>query len=441
MIDSNPKLNSQVISVGWHKNSRLMVAITLNLLWILFPVGTLGRMVLPESSFGMVQNSIDRNFYSSQVNHEPVKDFFSELSQIWKPGFKKQNCYAKIQDLAPAERFEIPGGLDSNSPYFWTQKNGQWQLRLFSSAWDTQAAHTRNSVLVGTDIRNLVVESIDVGMGSRKSLHWIEGIFPKSNGELLGWYHSEYEQQCGSGTPNPDGYAPQGKRVPKVGHMISRDDGKTWVDQGIVVRAARDTHDCTKTKSVFFAGGLGDPWVVPDQDGKYFYMFYGHYVSKPSDRQGISVARIARADLENQKDKWFKFRKENGWSNKGRGGDSAPIFSLEDPINHGFLDEKPNGFWGPAVYFDRKAKTYFMLMSLTKDRESWGSEGYYISFNKDLSKPNDWTQPERLSVPGERGWYPQLVSETPGLPYTETNGPALLLVHGHVHHTLEVGCD
>lgn len=334
----------------------------------------------------------------------------------------------------------IPADPDSSSPHYWSRENGQWKMSLFTSSWGSQEQHTVNSMVSGPDIRHLKAERIDVGTAPRNSLHWIEGIFYRENMPLMGWYHSEFEEQCGQGAPNASGYAPGGKRVPRMGYMTSKDGGKTWKDHGIVLSAADGGFDCSKTKSVFFAGGHGDPWVIPDRSGETFYMYFGNYASTDYETQGISVARLPAKLLDTQvgsgdgKDAhslWKKYIKGSGWTGDGLSGRSTPIFKLRDPHRHGYLDKKPDAFWGPAIYFDHKTQMYIMLMSRTVDKSGWRSEGYYVSYNKDVGEPDQWSPPQRIDVPGKQGWYPQLIMEShSGLPYTEIDGGGLLFIHG-----------
>src|SRR5205823_1810375 len=97
----------------------------------------------------------------------------------------------------------------------------------------------------------------------------------------------------------------------------------------------------------------------------------------------------------------------------------------------------PDAFWGPAVYYDHRSDQYVMLMSKLKDRDRWGSEGYYVSFNSNLDNPEGWSEPKRLDVPGDQGWYPQVISGSPGLPYTEIDGSGMLFIHGKAIYRIE----
>src|SRR5688572_27704249 len=74
---------------------------------------------------------------------------------------------------------------------------------------------------------------------------------------------------------------------------LSRDGGKTWIDQGPVIENPYGI-DCTYDNG-FFVGGSGDFHVLPDQQRGYFYFLFSNYAG-PIDQQGVAVARSAFKD-------------------------------------------------------------------------------------------------------------------------------------------------
>jgi hypothetical protein len=80
------------------------------------------------------------------------------------------------------------------------------------------------------------------------------------------------------------------------------------------------------------------------------------------------------------------------------------VFPTLEPFHD--ADARVDVLWGPSIHWNTFLHRYVMLVNRAKD-ESFGEEGSYISYNADLSKPMEWSRPERIIKGGS--WYPQVV--------------------------------
>jgi hypothetical protein len=70
-----------------------------------------------------------------------------------------------------------------------------------------------------------------------------------------------------------------------------------------------------------------------------------------------------------------------------------------------------------------------MLMNHVAGDEQWTQEGIYVTFNPDLSNPNQWTTPVKLlDVPA---WYPEVLGYGAEDTDTVVGAEARLFVMGH----------
>jgi hypothetical protein len=303
-----------------------------------------------------------------------------------------------IIELREAALVSLPGGvdgsgrilsIDSNSPTEWDSygnlfvfTSSQWPYRssgpnLFGLSWPAQ--------------RVSITPRADVSGGQ-----WIEATYRNYDGTLYGWYHNEPPGLCGSGSR---------LTAPRIGALVSRDDGLTWQDLGIVLEAPAGSLDCG-TRNYFFAGGNGDFSVILDQSGQYFYFFISTY-HRQFNEQGVAVARMSFDDRDNPTGKVWKWH-NGGWNEPGLGGRVTTTF----PALIDWRRDNANAFWGPSVHFNTYLETYVMLLNHAVDR-NWSQEGVYISFNSNLEDPLGWSAPQRLPIyqqPGQPlGWYPQVI--------------------------------
>ncbi len=182
--------------------------------------------------------------------------------------------------------------------------------------------------------------------------------------------------------------------------MQSDDDGATWRLGEVLLRAPTDLFDCGY-RNGFLAGGYGDFTVIPDRDGRYFYLHHSSYV--PMERsQGIAVARYPIAASGNPAGA-LEIWRDGSWE-RGDADLPSPVF----PAVRGWGHPDPDAFWGPAVHHNRHLRTYVMLLNHTQHGEGdIRQEGIYCSFNEDLSDPTGWSVPVCIVKGG--GWYPQVI--------------------------------
>lgn len=230
-------------------------------------------------------------------------------------------------------------------------------------------------------------------MGSR----WIEATYKDADGRLYMWYHNE-----------PPGICPEVKpprlTAPRIGQMVSMDDGLHWRDQGIVLEAPADSLHCA-TANDYFAGGNGDFCVNLDNRKEYFYFFISTY-HKDVAEQGVAVARMRYADRDDPVGKVLKWR-EGGWTEPGLGGHVTPIL----PVAIDWHRADADAFWGPSVHWNTHVRQWVMLLNRAIDK-SWKQEGIYVSFNPDIANPKGWSTPVKIidaaALENSR-WYPQVI--------------------------------
>lgn len=277
------------------------------------------------------------------------------------------------------------GEVDCNSPVHWDGET----MYIFNSA-----GHPYRSS--GPDVFHLSRPSVRVKfdneaewkMGGR----WIEAAHKADDGKLYMWYHNE-----------PPVSVP-GKTAPRIGSMVSEDNGLNWRDLGIVLEAPADSNNI-ESANFYFVGGNGDFCVAPDPKKEFLYLYISTY-NKDISEQGVAVARMPYADRDNPVGKASKWR-EGKWDEPGIGGHVTPIFAA-------MIDwHKPDcdAFWGPSIHFNTHLNGWVMLLNRAKDK-NWAQEGIYVSFNKDVSDPGGWSKPEKILDAAQlrkSKWYPQVV--------------------------------
>lgn len=280
--------------------------------------------------------------------------------------------------LKPAPPLKLPGQVDSNSPAHWDGDT----LFVFTSAGHPFRSFGKN--LFELSEPKPVKFNNEVNGG-----RWIESTLKAEDGTLYGWYHFEPRDVC-PGT---------GLTAPQIGALRSHDNGETWEDLGIVLKASDDTIDCT-SQNGYFAGGHGDFCVVLDSKGEWLYFLFGNYGGDVKE-QGVCVARMRWSDRDNPVGKVWKWH-EGKWDEPGIDGKVTPFF----PVTVAWQRENCEAFWGPSVHFNTHLGCYVMLLNRAKGK-GWVQEGIYVSFSENLADPKSWTNPEKIYDGGR--WYPQVI--------------------------------
>ncbi len=279
----------------------------------------------------------------------------------------------------------IEDGIDCNSPVHWDKRGN---LHVFTSV-----RHPFRST--GKDLYSLTPTSVRTTINHKEGVEggkWLEATYYDSDGTLYGWYHNEPPEVC-SNDPHLS--------APRIGAMVSKDEGLTWQDLGIILEAPNDSLNCD-TKNYYFAGGNGDFSVIIDHEKKYFYFFIGTYNSQ-IEEQGVSVARMSYDDRNDPIGKVWKWR-DGLWNEPGLGGRVRPVFG----VMKDWHQEDPDAFWGPAIHFNTHLNRYVILFNRAVDKY-WLQEGVYISYNSNLEDPQGWSEPGRLPLDPRASAYPEVI--------------------------------
>jgi hypothetical protein len=304
--------------------------------------------------------------------------------------------------VLPAEPLRVPGGrfpeagiedgIDCNSPLHW---DASGNLFLFASVQHPFRSHGVS--LLGVIEKNEL--PLDTVINSDFELlggMWLEATYreadgPAGGGPLYGWYHNEISAGCDN----------EFLTQPRIGAMVSYDEGATWQDLGIVMQAPEESINCG-TQNFFFAGGNGDFTVLLDPNKEYFYFLYGSYDAQFAE-QGICLGRMRYEDRNAPVGKVWKWRNEN-WDEPGLNGRGTPLLTVKTDWH----SAEPDAFWGPSVHYNSYLDQYVMLLNHALDTR-WGQEGVYISYNRNLADPRGWSIPERLPLDTEGRAYPQVI--------------------------------
>jgi len=309
---------------------------------------------------------------------------------------------AQNVQVKSADAVYMPGGVDSNSPVWWSEAG----FRMLNSTGYSLVSTGWNQFYFET------TEWVD-GLQMQHLPFWMEAVWKDPEGVLFGWYHHE-----------PGGVCPNGLTSPEIGAAVSFDNGLTWQDLGIVMTAA-DAPDCS-AKNGFFAGGHGDFSVIADRAGEYLYFYFGNY-GGAVEGQGISVARMAVGDRWGPAGAVWKWR-DGDWGEPGLGGLVTPIL----PAKVAWQASNTDSFWGPSLHYNTHLGQYVMLLSRSCCGERWPQEGIYIAFAGDVAEPASWSQPRKIfdDVGYGPGWYPQVIGVEEGETDTLAGRKARLYIHG-----------
>ncbi len=280
--------------------------------------------------------------------------------------------------LHPVSLLRLPGTVDCNSPAHWVGET----LYVFTSVGHPYLSR-------GEDLFSLGETQPCRFNNEVRGGRWIESTWVAEDGSLYGWYHLEPYGIC----PGTNLTAPQ------IGAVRSFDNGATWEDLGIVLKAPEDSTDCS-AQNGYFAGGQGDFCVMLDHKAEWLYFFFGNYGGEPQE-QGVCVAKMLWIERDNPMGKVWKWH-QGKWNEPGIMGKTTPIF----PVTTAWQREDCEAFWGPSIHYNTYLDCYVMLLNRAKG-QGWKQEGIYISFNEELSNPLGWSEPQKIYDGGQ--WYPQVI--------------------------------
>lgn len=281
--------------------------------------------------------------------------------------------------------------LDSNSPLHWEGDT----LNIFVSQ-NVPFKGIASDVFTMPQYADITPYNNEVPGG-----RWIEATYMDTDGSLYGWYHNEPADLCFTDN-NGDGVDDIVQTAPQIGAAKWDKNMNKWIDLGIILKAPPKSENCN-SKNLYFNGGHGDFSVILDPKSNFFYFLFSSYYGNVNT-QGVAMARMAKSDLNMPQGKVWKWY--NGvYNSPGLGGEVTPSLQAKgnwDGTSPGGVD----AFWGPSVHFNTYLNQYVMLLNHATVL-AFGQEGVYISFNSDISKPLNWSNPVKI-IDGV-GWYPQIV--------------------------------
>lgn len=314
----------------------------------------------------------------------------SWLASMTGPGpvvtvLREPDLTVRVREVKERSLVPVPGssaGFDSSNALVW-QEN---RLIVFSS-------HERPFRSVGRSLFELErpAEPVRIDSDSRRPPGgvWIESVHAHE-GRLYAWYHHEPK--------NLPGVRP-GLTAPRIGQMVSRDNGATWHDQGILAEAPASRLRLDTSNS-YFCGGFGDFSVVPDLEHRFLYFLISQYDTDPAF-QGIAVARLAFDDLDFP-ERRLSFWKDDAWQPGSRSGPGTPIYKTTQDWH----SRRANAFWGPSVHWNRELQLYILVMNHAIS-DGWEQDGIYLSYTPRIDRPGNWSLPRKLIA--SKDWYPQII--------------------------------
>ncbi|MBI4581853.1 MAG: hypothetical protein HY718_19305 [Planctomycetes bacterium] len=290
---------------------------------------------------------------------------------------------------------QTDGEIDCNSPAHW---DGDIMYMFYSTGHPWRSSGPDFARLSRPSQRTAIDNDEEWHRGPKgeQGARWIEATHKADDGKLYAWYHNEPPKICGRDRLT----------APRIGQMVSTDNGMNWHDQGLVLEAPADSLNC-ETVNHYFVGGNGDFCVNVDNEKQYVYFFISTY-NKDVTEQGVSLARMKYADRDEPKGKVFKWYKGR-WDEPGIGGHVTPIF----PARIDWHQPEVDAFWGASVHWNTYLRQWVMLLNRARDK-AWAQEGVYVSFSPELGSAEAWSKPVKIVDARELvkfKWYPQVVGQ------------------------------
>jgi hypothetical protein len=225
-------------------------------------------------------------------------------------GYSVQVCPAPRLSLpgvvAEGADPKLPGDIDCNSAAHW---DGNQLYMFFSTGHPFRSSGPNLDCLSQPSIR----VTFDNESSWKEGARWIEATHQAADGKLYMWYHNEPP-------------LPGGRTAPRIGQMVSTDNGLNWRDQGLILEAPAASNN-PESVNFYFVGGNGDFCVIPDLENQYLYFFISTY-NKDVVQQGVAVARMKYSDRDHPVGKVFKYHHGN-WTEPGLGGLVTPIIPVK----------------------------------------------------------------------------------------------------------------
>jgi hypothetical protein len=230
-------------------------------------------------------------------------------------------------------------------------------------------------------------------------MRWIESAYrvPRT-GVLYGLYHLEEGPYVHCPAPYDRPYL----AVPHIGLGRSTDNGRTWENLGIIVSDGSFAISCDLPVR-FFSGGVGDPSMAVGPDSTYAYIAFTDYTGDTPNTQGIQLARIALADLDqplapdgtSKAMRWHR----GAWAGPGLQGTPGPRvgqtwkttpLGQATPLlapERSWLRADGGGYWGPSLSWNTHVGTFMLLLNKVSGARAFDADGNYLTFVPSMQSP------------------------------------------------------
>ena len=222
----------------------------------------------------------------------------------------------------------------------------------------------------------------------------INAVMKARNGELAAFYHAEDQEGMESvGNGIPGFYC-------RIALAVSYDGGATFEKRGPVLAGA-----AAKKLGGLADQGVGEPWVLAEPSGQYWYAYYSSHERLLGRGVDICVARC-RVEDALRPDGWKKFH-QGAFSEPGLGGKDSPIMTGSAQADAVLAQ----------VVFSPELRQFIMIFCLNawSEGKSVNRSGMYVAFSSDgidWSKERMqqiWKVPVIAQTGAEVAWHPTFV--------------------------------